>query len=169
MTDSAILDAEYRAFVKSLHPATVATLIVAERFWSSTIQPFIPIEGEEPPTYEHARGIHLELVKEVEPELLTVILGHPDPDVRDAADIVARRLSAALLYLYPDHFESGGGTHATIATTQLTEGLREFRRAVYHAPFRDTRPEPRFTGDLIGPNDPLPPGRLARALRKNAT
>jgi hypothetical protein len=167
MEDSETLDAEYRSFVRALHPATVDGLVAVERFWHHTVKPFFPQDGEEPPTRDQYLDRFEGLRDIVDPSFLPLVHGHPDPEVRDWADLVYRRLTLAVQYLAPDLVGQEDGKVAATAMEQMDKGLVALRGAIYHAPFRSERPKPRYTGELIGIGDPLP-STVLRARRAKA-
>lgn len=97
MSDSEVLEAEYRAFVKALHPASIDALIAVEDFWSQRIWPSIDRSARE----GSADKTGLQKVSEAYKRtagsrLLTLVLGHPDPDVRAAADELQAVLSTII-------------------------------------------------------------------------
>ncbi|MFF0452823.1 hypothetical protein [Nocardia africana] len=156
MNDSEILDAEYRAFIKALHPATVDTLVAVDTFWTKLYPSVVRVAEQDPedghgpdPLDLSETDLYGEWRYTIQPKLLTPVAGHPDPDVRNAAELLDRRLLNALFYMNPTHAARQEGEEVTVALDRGHDGLTELRRAIYHAPFRISRPEPDYTGRPI--------------------
>jgi hypothetical protein len=159
MTDSEILDAEYRAFIKVLHPATVQALVRIEVWWSQKLYPSVSgtsAGSKGSPLQRPESELDAEYRHEIGPVLLSLVNGHPDPDVREAADYLKSRLFGALFYMDPTRAERSDGEEATIAIHRVHDGLSQLRKLVYRAPFRDARPPaPTWDGVPIGNTEPL--------------
>ncbi|WP_131815181.1 hypothetical protein [Mycolicibacterium holsaticum] len=91
---------------------------------------------------------------EIEPQLNILAYGHPDPDVRRAADVFGRRMQGVVFCHDVQRARRKDGKEATTAIQLAHTGLRELRRAAYQAPFQVNRPEPDYDG--IGIVEPLP-------------
>lgn len=156
MADSEVLAAEYRAFIKTLHPAAIQALVAVEGFWANRVYPFIPREDEDPLTNPEVTERILQFEREVKPQLMTLVCGHPDPDVRDASETLLRRMNAAIYYLDPDNLKLVADSKLEKVIADMVDSLQDLRRTLYHAPFRIERPEPRFNGDLIEDSAMLP-------------
>ncbi len=171
MTNTDVLDAEYRAFIKGLHPATVDTLVAVEVFWMQRLFPTVTAisgrvgEDHEPealePLERTAEELDTEFRNVIEPKLLTLVHGHPDPDVREAADYLDKRLWGGLFYLDPKRAARQDGEESLTAVHLVHDGLSTLRRTVYHAPFRIEQPQPRYMGEMVGNSEPLP-SRIVR-------
>lgn len=160
VADSLVLDAEYRVFVKALHPATVQAVVEIQVWWSQKLSPSVAaicagdIDG---PMQHTEEELDREFRHEIGPVVIGLINGHPDPDVREAADFLHSRLFGALFYMNPKRAERRGGREATIAVQRVHTGLSSLRKAVYHAPFRIHRPaDPAWDGVPVGNSEPLP-------------
>ncbi|MEV6340439.1 hypothetical protein AB0M12_37675 [Nocardia vinacea] len=165
MSDTEIVDAEYRAFIKELHPATVDTVVAVEVYWMQKLFPtVVGISARADDDDDDDRGplersedeLDAEFRHVIEPKLLTLVHGHPDPDVRDAADYLDKRLWGGLFYLHPLRAARQGGEEVTVALQLVHDALSTLRRTVYHAPFRIDCPVPRYTGEMISSSEPLP-------------
>ncbi|MEV0768702.1 hypothetical protein [Nocardia salmonicida] len=98
MSDSEVLSAEYRAFIKALHPHgryldAVASFSMQKLFPSvvavSARDKSEADRGLDPLERPEAELDH-ECRHDVRTKLLTLVHGHPDPDAREAADCMAR-------------------------------------------------------------------------------
>jgi hypothetical protein len=168
MNDSETLDAEYRAFIKALHPSTVDTVVVVDTFWAMLYPAIVRVAERDP---EDDRGpdpselseidLYAEWRSTIRPQLLTLVYGHADPDVRNTAELLDRRILNALFYMNPTH-DRTEGEEVTVALQRGHDGLAELRRAVYHAPFRTNRPEPDYTGRPVH-HEPLAAVAVRRA------
>ncbi|MFE3195839.1 hypothetical protein ACFXHA_43050 [Nocardia sp. NPDC059240] len=147
MTDSEVLAAEYRAFVKALHPASIEVLVVVDGFWSHRLYPSIPQEHEEMPERDEVLKVFTEYKSTVTPQLLTLVSGHPDPDVRDAAEMTLSSLGHVIMFLA--HLTPNEVAGGAARIEKVLDNLKALRNALYRAPFRIERPEPRFTGELL--------------------
>lgn len=159
MTDSLVLDAEYRAFVKALHPATVQAVVEIQVWWSEKLFPSVAVisggdEGPPPQYTEEELDREFRLV--IGPVVIGLINGHPDPDVRETADFLHSRLVGALFYMNPKRAARQDGRESTIAVQRVHAGLSSLRKAVYQAPFRVHRPTgPAWDGVPVGNGEPL--------------
>ncbi|MFD5179762.1 hypothetical protein ACFWM1_28420 [Nocardia sp. NPDC058379] len=168
----AVLDAEYRALVRSLHKDTIDTIIAVESWWEPhcfravTLGAYAP--DDQDPAELPAETVKLEdqWRNELVPKMSTLIYGHPDPDVRDAADFLVKRLWSMIMILHKyrkrrrqDEDENSVAVHL------VHDGFERLRRAAYHAPFRIERPVPRFDGIRVGNFEPLP-GKMLELIRQ---
>jgi hypothetical protein len=164
MTD---LDAEYRAFVKALHPSTVQAVVQIEVWWSQKLFPSvvaISAGGSTDPMQYPEEELDREFRHVIGPVVLGLVNGHPDPDVREAADFLHSRLFGALFYMDPQRAERQDGRESKIAVHRVHNGLSALRKAVYHAPFRVDRPaDPTWDGVPVGNSEPL----ASREARKD--
>lgn len=160
MTNSSVLDAEYRAFVKALHPSTVQAVVQIEVWWSQKLFPSVMAiiaGGFDDPLQSTEEELDKEFRHVIGPVVIGLVNGHPDPDVRDAADFLHSRLFGALFYMNPKRAERRDGRESLIAVRRVHDGLSTLRRAVYHAPFRIDRPtDPTWDGVPVGNSEPLP-------------
>ena len=76
------------------------------------------------------------------------------PRPRRAADVLSRRLFGAIFYYDTIRAKRKDGEDTTTAIQLAHAGMRDLRRAAYHAPFRETRPPPDYDG--IGVVEALP-------------
>lgn len=170
-TDPA-LDAEYRAFVRSMHKETIDTIIAAETWWQPDCFRLAAMGGYDadspdgPDSEAVAQRLEEQWRAEINPRMLTLIYGHPDPDVRDAADFMAKRLFTMIVIIGRRRTkEREVGDETSVAIQLVHDGFTRLRRAAYHAPFRVHRPTPRFDGYSIGNNEPLP-GKMLELIRQ---
>jgi hypothetical protein len=106
----------------------------------------------------------------IHPKLMTLIHGHPDPDVRQAADFLDKRIWSAILIIgdpnsldEPEDDASRKRDEVKHVTIKLIhDGFTKLRRAAYHAPFRVHRPEPTYEGHIIANDEGLPGDILER-------
>ena len=169
VTESEILDAEYRAFVKALHPATVDALVTVQTWWDQRLFPSVSgantTTGSLGSKLEHPEDeLDDEYRYEIGPVLHHLVNGHPDPDVRIAADFLHSRLRGGLFYMDPTRAERQDGEEVLVAIHRCHDGLSALRRAIYHAPFRINRPEPEWDGVPVGNSEPLP-SRVVKQAR----
>lgn len=160
MADSLVLDAEYRAFVKALHPSTVQAVVQIEVWWHQKLFPSVMaiISGSfDDPLQRPEEELDTEFRHEIGPVVLGLVNGHPDPAVREAADYLQSRIFGTLFYMKPKRAERRDGQEAQIAVRRVHDGLSVLRKAVYHAPFRINRPaDPTWDGVPVGNSEPLP-------------
>ncbi|MFD6197210.1 hypothetical protein ACFWE3_10950 [Mycobacteriaceae bacterium NPDC060252] len=162
------LDAEYRAFIRSMHNDTIATIVAVETWWKpdcfriATLSGYVE-DGQD--SKDTADRIAEEWRRVIEPRLLTLIHGHPDPDVRFAADILDKRLWSAILILArPRSKPTYTEDENLVAVHLIHDGFARLRRAAYHAPWRANRPAPNYNGIPIGNAEPLP-GKMLETIR----
>lgn len=163
------LDAEYRAFIRSLHKDTIDTIIAAEKWWDDCFR-IVSLGGDaakEADSEDSAEAIEADWRQTVRLRILTLINGHPDPDVRFAADILVKRLWSVVLILTRLRRESDRRREEedTVAIHLVHDGFERLRRAAYHAPFRITRPSPTYDGVPIGNSEPLP-GKMLETIKE---
>lgn len=165
MSDSEVLNAEYRAFIKALHPATVDTLLAVEAFWTQKLFPSVvavsardasEVDRGPDPLERPEAELDAEWRREIRSKLLNLVHGHPDPDVREAADFLSSRLYGAIFYMAPERAAREGGEESRIAVRRVHDGITNLARAIYHAPFRVERPTPTYEGLPIGNSEPMP-------------
>ncbi|WP_280453287.1 hypothetical protein [Nocardia cyriacigeorgica] len=159
----AVLAAEYRAFVQSLHKDTIDTIVATQTWFTGECFRIVSLGGYDPDREDgpNSEDVAQALVerwrREIHPRLMTVIHGHPDPDVRHAADILAKRLWSIVLILdRPRTEEREKSDETSVAIHLVHDGFMRTRRAAYMAPFRVERPEPRYSGYEIGRAEPGP-------------
>jgi hypothetical protein len=160
--DGGVLDAEYRAFVRQLHQQTIEIVVEVDRWWmlvlfrevSDFTAGVFDREPNEEATKTRSRQLQDELQSNVEAKLNILAFGHPDPDVRRAANVLSRRLFGAVFYYDTIRAKRKDGAEATTAIQLVHAGLTDLRRAAYHAPFRESRPTPDYDG--VGVVEPLP-------------
>lgn len=169
MADSLVLDAEYRAFVKALHPSTVQAVVQIEVWWHQKLFPSVMaiISGSfDDPLQRPEEELDTEFRHEIGPVVIGLVNGHPDPAVREAADYLQSRIFGALFYMNPKRAERQDGQEALIAVRRVHDGLSALRKAVYHAPFRINRPaDPTWDGVPVGNSEPLPSREAAEQER----
>ncbi|MGA6208040.1 hypothetical protein ACPESR_25135 [Nocardia testacea] len=168
----AVLSAEYRAFVRSLHKETIETVIAVESWWKlhafrAAIRGGFDTGREDGPDSEaEADKLENQWRHEIRPPLMSLIYGHPDPDVRDAADFLDKRLLSIIIIITDPRAERRSREDEnSVAIHLVHDGMQRLIRAAYHAPFRVERPEPRFEGHQIGNTEPLP-GRMLELIRQ---
>ncbi|WP_078113919.1 hypothetical protein [Gordonia sp. IITR100] len=171
------LDAEYRSFIRSLHQETVNTVLEAESWWRGDTMRIAVLGGYSPEDERDSKEVSDALEQTwrstVVPRLHTLVHGHPDPDVRFAADILEKRLwSISMIISRPwdEDWLDGDDDERRRAENSVTvhlahDGFTRLHRAVYHAPFRVTRPSPRYDGIAVGNAEPLP-GRILDTIRE---
>ncbi|NKT14945.1 hypothetical protein GS979_08775 [Rhodococcus hoagii] len=159
MTDTKlVLDAEYRELIRSLHSETIKTVAAVERWWGECFRA-VAIGGlgteSDSDSGSGPDAIEARWRNEVQPRLSTLVHGHPDPDVRDAADFLETRLWSAT-FLLGERRQRRSDDERTVTIHLAHDGITRLHRAAYHAPFRVERPEPRYEGLSIGRREPLP-------------
>lgn len=165
MSENDVLDAEYRAFVRQLHQQTIEIVAEVDRYWMRVLFPEVTHfsagvfdreydEAEQKEVWDRAMELQRVLQNEVEPRLNVLAFGHPDPDVRRAANVFGRRMQGVVFYHDVLRAKRKDGKEVTTAIQLAHSGLTELRRAAYHAPFRIERPNPEYDG--IGVVEPLP-------------
>lgn len=163
------LDAEYRSFVKSLHGQSVAAILELERWWRPETYRMVALggyEGEGQDSKEVAAALEKHWRQVVEPSLQFLVFGHPDPDVRFAADVLVQRTwSVIMIMTSPRGKGPMGADEMSVAVHLFHDGVARLRRAVYRAPFRVDRPQPDFEGHVVGNREPLP-GRFLEVIRE---
>ncbi|MEN4399380.1 hypothetical protein ACNQR7_26990 [Mycolicibacterium senegalense] len=165
MTDQNVLDAEYRAFVRQLHEQTIAIVSEVDRYWHREL--FVEValftsgvfdreydEAEQKEIRDRATELQNKLQNEILPQLNILAFGHPDPDLRRAANVMGGRMQNVVFYHDAIRAKRKDGKHATTAIQLAHKGITELRKLAYHAPFRVNRPEPEYDG--IGVVEPLP-------------
>lgn len=178
---NAILDAEYRELVRSLHRETVNIIVEFQEWWLGvrcnengnvvrgcfSIAVFM-LSRESADELNVQDQLAAKIAESrwrdaIHPRLSILINGHPDPDVREAADILDKRSFDPILMFNngrtPD--EKWREEHG-LAIQLIHDGLTELRRAAYHAPFRVHRPEPDWDGVPTGNKEGLPHDILKR-------
>ncbi|MGP3707045.1 hypothetical protein [Gordonia paraffinivorans] len=162
------LDAEYRAFIRSLHKDTIDAVVEVERWLKPDALRLATLGGYKEPEEQLAKDLEADWRDRVEPQLLTLAQGHPDPDVRFAADILDKRLWSLILVI-GDPQGSRARTRPddviTVTIHLVHDGLSRLRRAAYHAPFRVHRPEPDYDGIPAGCREQLP-DRMLETIKK---
>jgi hypothetical protein len=159
-----ILDAEYRAFVRQLHEQTIKIVAEVDRYWMRELYREVGNfsadalereydEGERKEVWDRCMVLQDRLQNEILPQLNVLAYGHPDPDVRRAADVLGQRLQGVVFYYDVIHAKRREGAHATTAIQLAHKGMAELRKAAYHAPFRVDRPAPEYDG--LGVGEPL--------------
>ena len=170
---NATLDAEYREFVRSLHRETIAIIVEFEQWWDgthrNTMGCFGPAvlkgAGEELSARdERAAALAEERWRnEIHPRLSILITGHPDPDVREAADVLDKRSFHPIVVFHrPGKPSEKRQEENSLSIKLIHDGLTDLRRAAYHAPFRVHRPEPDWDGVPTGNQEGLPGDILAK-------
>jgi hypothetical protein len=163
---AAVLDVEYREFVRSLHKDTIATVSRVDDWWhheAFRVTVFAETRDDGDFDEEDGKRIEREWRKEIIPTLLPLINGHPDPDVREAADFLNKRFLGAIMIIHrPPPTTKTREEENQVAIKLIHEGLVKLRRAAYHAPFRVHRPEPEWEGVPIGNTEGLPHDILKR-------
>lgn len=163
------LDAEYRSLVSALHKDTVDTVVAVQQWWQPDCFRIVSLGGYTATGDDDeaaAREIERDWRDRVHPRLLTLVYGHPDPDVRFAADILDKRLWSMIMILSrprPDDYARDEENSVAIHLTH--DGFTRLRRAIYHAPFRVHRPLPDFDGNSVGNTEPLP-GRMLKTIKQ---
>lgn len=154
------LDAEYRAFIRAMHKETIDTILAVETWWTPDCFRIVTLGGysaEGADSKDVADRIEQEWRRTIYPRLLTLVHGHPDPDVRYAADILATRLwSIIVILVHARRPETGDRDENMVAIHLVHDGFMRLHRAAYHAPFRINRPQPQYDGLAIGNAEPMP-------------
>lgn len=168
MTDSAggQLDAEYRAFVRDMHKDTIETILAVEDWWTQDTFRIAALGGyaaEGNDSEDTVRDIDQRWRGTVHPRLLTLVHGHPDPDVRYAADILDKRLWSIILIIDRPRRDDDDPRRdeKSVAVHLVHDGFMRLHRAAYLAPFRVNRPVPRYDGLSVGNTEPMPHELLA--------
>jgi hypothetical protein len=170
VTDTnAVLDAEYRALIRSLHSETIETIVAVETWWTPNCFRIASLGGYDPDEDGRdpkaaADAIEDQWRKTVHPRMLTLVHGHPDPDVRDAADFLNKRLWSMILLVGTPRGKRSDDENS-VAIHLVHDGFKRLRRAAYHAPFRADRPVPRYDGAPIGNTEPLP-GKMLSMIKQ---
>jgi hypothetical protein len=165
---AAVLDAEYRELVRSLHKGTIAAVSRVDNWWSHhafrvTIFAMSRDDDANDPELDERERIDREWRSEIIPTLLPLVNGHPDPDVREAADLFEKRLVGAFVITNrPPKVNERQEEANQLAIQLIHDGLTKLRRAAYHAPFRVHRPEPDWEGAPTGNEEGLPHDILKR-------
>ncbi|MCZ0732209.1 hypothetical protein [Mycolicibacterium iranicum] len=160
--DSDVLDSEYRELVRQLHPQTISVVVDVNIWWMQVLFREVSMftasvfdsDFDDEKVRERANELQHELQNDVERKLNTLAFGHPDPDVRRAAQAMTDHLFGVIFYYDGMHAKRKDGREATTAIRQAHSGMVELRRAAYHAPFRTSRPTPDYDG--VGERQPLP-------------
>ncbi|MEA3099772.1 hypothetical protein [Caballeronia mineralivorans] len=168
---AATLDAEYRELVRSLHRETIDIIVEFQEWWQGvrieddgtvvrgafSVAVFaMSRESTEDLSEEDRRAAKIAEARwrdTIHPRLSILINGHPDPDVREAADVLDKRSFEPIMMLKGtprDHDVN------SLAIKLIHEGLTALRRAAYYAPFRIHRPEPDWDGVPTGNAEGLP-------------
>lgn len=168
---AATLDAEYRKLVRSLHRETIDIIVEFQEWWQGvrieddgtvvrgafSVAVFaMSRESTEDLSEEDRRAAKIAEARwrdTIHPRLSILINGHPDPDVREAADVLDKRSFEPIMMLKGtprDHDVN------SLAIKLIHEGLTALRRAAYYAPFRIHRPEPDWDGVPTGNAEGLP-------------
>jgi hypothetical protein len=170
---AAVLDAEYREFVRSLHKDTIAVIVAFESWWTGaqvkTPGCFTPAVLAGAGHELRARDQRAAAVAEEEwrrtihPKLSMLINGHPDPDVREAADVLDKRsFEPIVMFDRPPAENKSQSEENKLAIRLIHDALTKLRLAAYHAPFRVHRPEPDWNGVPTGNEEGLPHDILKR-------
>lgn len=174
---AATLDAEYRQLVRSLHRETIDIIVEFQEWWDgvrieddgTVVRGAFSVaifamsrESTEDLSEEDqhaAKNAEARWRDTVHPRLSVLINGHPDPDVREAADVINKRSFEPIMILNgtPRGDEVNG-----LAIKLIHDGLTALRRAAYYAPFRIHRPEPDWDGVPTGNAEGLPGDILKR-------
>lgn len=174
---AATLDAEYRDLVRSLHRETIDIVVEFQEWWQGvrieddgtvvrgafTVAVFAMSRESTEDLSE--QGQHAANVAErrwrdtIHPRLSILINGHPDPEVREAADVLDKRSFEPMIMM---HGTPKGDEVNGLAIQLIHDGLTRLRRAAYHAPYRVHRPEPDWDGVPTGNAEGLPGDILKR-------
>lgn len=149
---SAVLDAEYRELVRSLHRETIDIIIAVESWWIPDNFRVAVSAGGGFELNERDQKVAANAEaswRDLHRKLAVLINGHPDPDVRQAADILSKRTFAAVMIM-TGPLREGRDEENSLATQLINDGIIDLRRAAYHAPFRVHRPEPEWDGVPTG-------------------
>ena len=153
--------------MRSLHRETIAIIVEFEQWWQgmyrNTMGLFGPAvlkgAGEELSGKDlRAAALAEERWRhEIHPRLSVLITGHPDPAVREAADVLDKRSFHPIVVLHRPGVPSEARQQENSLSIKLIhDGLTELRRAAYYAPFRIHRPEPDWDGVPTGNAEGLP-------------
>lgn len=164
------LDAEYRALIRSLHEDTIKAVVAVQNWWEPDVNRITVLGGYAGEKEELlAKTLEHKWRTKVHPRLLTLSQGHPDPDVRFAADILDKRLWSAVRLLGEsrrgDGIEPADHDVTSVTVHLIYDGFARLKKATYHAPFRIHRPVPDFDGFSVGNREPLP-GRMLDTIRE---
>ncbi|WP_135453386.1 hypothetical protein [Mycobacterium sp. DL99] len=174
---AATLDAEYRELVRSLHQETISIISDFEQWW---IGGDSKLPGCFAATVTKGGGFELSAKDQrtadraeerwrnyVHPRMSILINGHPDPDVREAADVLDKRsFFPIVLFHRPDGERSEERKEENhLAVKLIHDGLSDLRRAAYRAPFRVHRPEPDWDGVPTGNREGLP-GTILKQMKE---
>ncbi|WP_006245937.1 hypothetical protein [Mycolicibacterium tusciae] len=173
---SATLDAEYRQFVRSLHRETIEIIVEFQEWWLGvrgetrgcwTVAIFM-LSRESTEKLSDEDQVAAKVAEDrwrdtIHPRLSSLIHGHPDPDVREAADVLDKR-SFHPIILFNKSGAPGENTKEEheLGLKLIHDGLTALSRAAYHAPFRIHRPEPDWDGVPTGNKEGLPHNILNR-------
>ncbi len=169
--DSAVLGTEYRAFVRSLRNHTIDTIVEVESWWTQDCLPIVSSGGDDPDQQEGpnsktaAQGVADQWRRVVRPRLWRLVHGHPDPDVREAADFLDKRLLSVIALLDARGSDDRPEEETVVAVHLVHDGFKRLHRAAYHAPFRVNRPKPGYDGACIGNTEPAP-GKLGEIIQQ---
>jgi Type III restriction enzyme, res subunit/Type I restriction enzyme R protein N terminus (HSDR_N) len=144
---------EIYRLMKSGVARRVLFLVDRRALAAQTVRAFASFEAELKEVWDRCMEIQDVLQNEIQPKLNILAFGHPDPDVRRAADVLGGRLQGVVFYYDVIHAKRKEGEHATTAIQLAHSGMKKLRKAAYHAPFRIERPEPEYDG--IGIVEPL--------------
>lgn len=164
------LDVEYRAFVRLLHKDAVHAVINAHQWWRGDVSRIVMLGGYDDSggqdSEEVAKALELRWRNEVLPQLEALAHGHPDPDVRLAADVLVKRVwSIILILIHPRTDEGMESSEKSVAVHLVHDGFTRLHKAVYHAPFRVDRPSPIYEGTPVSTYEPLP-GEMLKQIKK---
>lgn len=171
------LDAEYRELVRSLHRETIDIVVEFQEWWQgvrieddgTVVRGAFAVavfamsrESTEDLSQEdqHAAKVAERRWRDtIHPRLSILINGHPDPDVREAADVLAKRSFEPMIMM---HGNPKGDEVNGLAIQLIHDGLTRLRRAAYYAPYRVHRPEPDWDGVPTGNAEGMPGDILKR-------
>lgn len=174
------LDMEYRQFIRSLHHETIAIVVEFQEWWLGVrgnmrgcfAVAVLAGSGEELSEEDHqaAKTAEDRWRDTIHPRLSVLINGHPDPDVREAADVLDKRSFAPMMLFSRDRSSGEPPSENRQDENQLAihlihDGLTTLRRAAYLAPFRVHRPEPDWDGVPTGNQEGLP-GDILRRIKE---
>jgi hypothetical protein len=152
-----VLDAEYRAFVRQLHEQTIGIVAEVDRYWMRElfreVTNFVAgvfdreyDQAEQKEVWDRCMELQDVLQNEIQPQLNILAFGHPDPDVRRAANVFSGRLQGVVFYHDVIHARRKDGNEVTTAVHLAHKGLKELRRAAYHARSGLSGPRRTMTG-----------------------
>jgi hypothetical protein len=180
---AATLDAEYRELVRSLHRETIDIIVEFQEWWQgvriesdgavvrgaySVAIILMSRESVDDLSEEDQRAAKIAEARwrdTIHPRLSVLINGHPDPDVREAADVLDKRSFDPVSWVLGGSRDSEDGSRHDengLAIKLVHDGLTELRRAAYYAPFRVRRPDPDWDGVPTGNREGLPGDILKR-------